>query len=102
MSDTENSQQTTERPVKNDRYLVQRDGEELEVYNWCSLVRRHQIFANGSSEEFSPKIGAGDSTMTPEYVTERLADQLWHDHNIEVENEGIEAVDINSDEVTVL
>jgi hypothetical protein len=77
------------------------DGEEVTVYNWVNLEIPYVIRGGTTSEQFEVKIGAGDSPRTPEYVTEWVAEDLWHEHSIEVEDYGIEVVDIESDEVDV-
>jgi hypothetical protein len=86
-----------------ERIDVQRDGEEITVYNWVNIkqpavVRGH----NPVVEKFDAEIGAGDSPTTPDYVTPWVAEELWHEFNIEVEDHGIEVVDPESDDVALL
>jgi hypothetical protein len=84
-----------------DRLTVMRDGEELEVFNWCSLMQHH-IIHPATQETRPPDIERGDGGTTPKYVTEWLADRLWHEYDVHVQDYGIETIDIESDEVTVL
>jgi hypothetical protein len=77
------------------------DGEDVTVYNWVNLEIPYVVHGGSTSEQFEPNIGAGDSPRTPDYVTEWVAEDLWHEHSIEVEDYGIEVVDIESDEVDV-
>jgi hypothetical protein len=76
--------------------------EEIEVYNWVNLSQPAVVRGAGSIEKFEAEIGAGDSSMDPDYVTKWLAEDLWHEFGIDVDNHGIEAIDVESEEVTVL
>jgi hypothetical protein len=84
-----------------ERIEVRVDGEDVTVYNWVNLEIPYVVHGGSTSEQFEPNIGAGDSPKTPEYVTEWIAKDLWHEHHIDVEKHGIEVVDIESDEVDV-
>ena len=84
-----------------DSLTVRRDDEELEVFNWCSLTQYHTVRLT-TQETWTPDIERGDGGPTPEYVTEWLADCLWNQYGVEVENHDIETIDIESDEVSVL
>jgi len=83
-----------------DRLTVMRDGEELEVFNWCSLTQYHTVRPI-SSDTWTPDIERGDGGTIPKYVTEWLADRLWYEYDVHVQDYGIEVIDIESDEVTV-
>jgi len=90
-------------PKLTERLTVRIDGEELEVYNWVNLkqpavVRGH----NPAVEKFAAEIGAGDSPMKPDAITEWVAEELWHEFNIVVENHDIEIIDPTDEAVTVL
>jgi hypothetical protein len=90
-------------PQRQERLTVKRDGEEQTVYNWVNItqpavVRGH----NPVVEKFDAEIGAGDSPKTPEAVTHWLAEELWYECSIEVEDHGIEVVNVESEDVTVL
>lgn len=93
---------------RRERFTVVRDDgdEELEVYNWINFQRLEKwvVWGHGMAECFNegPEIGAGDSSMTPEAVTQWLADELAREHNINVTKLGIEVIDVESDEVDVL
>lgn len=80
------------------------DGTEVDVYNWVNLreVKESVVRPNMSETWPQVEIGAGDSRRTPEAVTEWLADRLWGEFDIDVEEHGIDIVDIESDEVTRL
>jgi len=84
-----------------DTITVHRDGERIEVYNWVNLKQPALVRGASTIEKFEAEIGAGDSSMDPDYVTEWVAEDLWHEFGIDVENYGIEAIDVESDEVTV-
>lgn len=85
-----------------DVITVHRDSEELEVYNWVNLKQPSAVRGGQTIETFEADIGAGDSPSTPDYVTEWVAEDLWDEFGIEVEDHGIEAIDVESEEVTVL
>lgn len=78
------------------------DGEEREVYNWCNVTTRTQIRGTGMRERWVLSVGAGDSSVRPDYVTEWLAIELQSQLSLYVEDYDIEEIDIESDEVTVL
>lgn len=86
---------------RRDRLTVMRDGEEIEVFNCCSLIQDHTVRPT-TQETWPPAIERCEAALIPEYVTEWLAHTLWHEYGVEVENYDIEAIDIESDEVTVL
>lgn len=80
------------------------DGTEVDVYNWVNLreVKESVVRPNTSETWPQVEIGAGDSSRTPEAVTKWLAERLWGEFDIDVENHGIGVVDVESDEVTRL
>ncbi len=93
----------TLKPHLKDRMTVERDGEQLEVFNWVNInqpatVRGH----NPVVETYDADIGAGDAAFTPEAVTAWVAEELRDEFRIDPEDHGIEVVDVESDEVTVL
>ncbi len=55
-------------------------------------------------DDDEPDIAKGDMGVgpQPEAVTERVADLLWSEFNIEVEDPGIEVIDPEDDDVQVL
>lgn len=79
------------------------DGEEKEVYNWVTVGRRYRVRSNRRIS-FDPRIYPGDSVggSGPERITQWLSDQIWDEFSIDAESHGIEVIDIESDEVTVL
>lgn len=85
-----------------DRITVERDGEEIEVFNHVSVINRHYINSVNGHESFAPIITSGDSDERVDVVTERVADYLWHEWGIEAEKQGIEVIDPEDEEVTVL
>lgn len=86
-----------------DRILVEKDGEEIEVWNHCSLQTRHYINSVNGHETFDPIITAGDSPDELDtYVTSRLASYLWNEWMIEVERLGIEVVNLSDDDVELI
>lgn len=89
--------------IRKERMTVEKDGEEVEVFNWANVQQRHVVRGhNPIRETFGADIGAGDSSRKPEAVTHWLATELFHELNIEVEDQGIEVIDPTSDEVNVL
>ncbi len=87
-----------------DRIEVERDGEEIEVFNWVNIELPAQVRAsNPVVEKFKADIGAGDSPLTPDAVTVWVAEELEYEFGIDVEEDhAIEVVDPESDDVTVL
>lgn len=86
-----------------DRITVIRDGEELEVYNWVN-IKQPAIVRGGNPvvERFEAEIGAGDSPMTPDAVTTWVAEELYHEFSIDVEDHDIDVIDVESEEVDVV
>lgn len=60
------------------------------------------MYGGRSVEHFELEIGAGDSSRTPEYVTQWIAQDIYHEYNVYVEDYGIEIIDVTEDGVTVL
>lgn len=79
------------------------DGEELEVYDHVSVQTRHYVNSVNGYETFDPLISMGDlgNGPKPEAVTERVADILWSEWMIDVEDHGIEVVDPQDPDVEV-
>jgi len=87
----------------NDRITVELDGEEIEVFNWVNVRQSAAVRGgNPTVEKFEPNIYAADSFQTPEAVTHWVAEELWHEFSIEVEDHGIEVIDPSDEEVAVL
>jgi len=86
-----------------DRITVEKDGEEIDVFNWVNIKQPAVIRGgNPTVEKFDAEIGAGDASFTPEAVTTWVAEELWHEFGIEVEKRGIEVIDVESDDVHIL
>lgn len=84
-----------------DRILVDVDGEEIEVYNWATVQRSHRV-RPGESEHFEPKISAGDAVgMEPDAITHWLAEWIYDEFQVDVEDQGIDVIDPTDDEVNV-
>lgn len=97
------SSENLRRLQRKDRLTVARDGEEIEVFNWVNVSQ--PAIVRGSNpvvEKFDPDIGAGDSPMKPKAVTTWVAEELWHEFSIEVEDHDIEVIDPTAEEVDVL
>lgn len=86
-----------------DRITVIRDGEELDVYNWVN-IKQPAIVRGGNPvvERFEAEIGAGDSPMTPDAVTTWVAEELYHEFSIDVEDHDIDVIDVENEEVDVV
>jgi hypothetical protein len=76
--------------------------EQITVYNWVNVVRPTVIHGGTSVEYFELEIGAGDASFTPDYVTEWVAEDIYHEYTVEVEDYGIEVIDPTDEEVNVL
>ena len=85
-----------------DRIAVERDGERIDVFNWANVTERKTPRGGVSVETHRGDVGAGDSSAPPDAVTHWLADDLFHECSIDVEDRGIEVVDVESEEVDVL
>lgn len=85
-----------------DRITVAKDDEEIEVFNWVNISQPAIVRGIGDIEKFHPDIGAGDSSMKPDAVTTWVAEELWHEFGIEMENYDIEVIDVESDEIQIL
>lgn len=94
--------------TRRERFTVEYDGEEVEVTNSARVTvqKEHHVVAAREHETFeapnSPKIVVDGFGGTPDYVTEQLAQYLWGQFDIDLDEHDIEVVDIDSDEVTVL
>lgn len=77
-------------------------GEEITIYNWVNVIRPAVIYGGKSIEHFELEIGEGDSTVTPNYVTPWIAEDIYHEYTVEVEDYGIEVIDPTDEEVNVL
>jgi len=87
-----------------DVLTVERDGEQIEVYNHVSVSRHYYVNSVNDYEEFKASLSKGDMSegSEPEAVTDRLARLLWGEFGITVEDRGIDVIDLADDEVTVL
>lgn len=85
--------------------VVDEDGEEVTVYNWLTVKTVARVRGdNPVYEQFGDdtRIGAGDSWMEPEAVTQRVAEEMEVNAGIDVEEHDIRVIDVQSDEVTVV
>jgi len=87
-----------------DVLTVERDGEQIEVYNHVSVSRHYYVNSVNGYEELKASLTKGDMAEgpEPEAVTDRLARLLWGEFGITVEDRGIDVIDPADDEVTVL
>lgn len=87
-----------------DRILVEKDGEEIEIFNHVSVSTHHYVNSINGYETFEPTISKGDmgDGPKPEAVTPRVAEMLRHEFHAEVEDLGIDVIDPESEEVTRL
>ncbi|ELZ04960.1 hypothetical protein [Natrialba asiatica] len=86
------------------RITVERDGEEIEVFNHVSVSTHHYVNSVNGYESFEADISKGDMGGGPEpnVVTERVAQLVFAEFNIDVGNRDIKVIDPESDEVSVL
>lgn len=90
-----------------DLIFVSIEGEEPRGLHNRVNVRREQkatIHGIGAIERFDgdPEIGAGDSSETPDAVTQWVADHLYYEFGIEAKGLGIDVVDVTTEGVEVL
>lgn len=80
------------------------DGREIDVFNWVNVKKVEEAVVRPNASEMWPhvEIGAGDSSEKPEAVTRWLAERLSGEFGIDVDREGIEVIDVESDDVTRL
>lgn len=86
--------------------------EDIRVWNHLNVTIAHQVHGEGRLETFlgSSRIEKGGGGAEPDYVTTWVAEELWHEHNIDLglfdhggtDEFDIEVIDIESDEVRVL
>lgn len=85
--------------------VIDENGDEVTVYNWLTVKTEARVRGhNPVFEQFEDavKIGAGDSWMEPEAVTEMVALELEDQRGIDVREHGIRVIDTSSEEVTVV
>ena len=87
-----------------DRILVEKDGEEIDVFNHASVSTHHYVNSVNGYETFEPKVAKGDmgDGPKPEAVTPRLANVLRDEFHVDLEDQGIDVIDPESEEVDVL
>jgi len=94
--------------TRRERFTAEYDGEKVEIANSVRITeqKEHHVVAAREHETFeapnSPRIVVDGFGGRPEYVTEQLAQYLWDQFGIDLDEHDIEVVDIDSDEVTVL
>ena len=81
--------------------------EELDVWNMINVTMAHQVRGGNPITETFPSessIEIAYGGREPDYVTEWVAENLWHEHAIDLPTDefDIEAVDIESDDVHIL
>lgn len=87
-----------------ERLTARVDGEEREVFNWVTVEQPARVRGhNPVVEKYDPEIWAGDAGgLEPDAVTTWVAEELEREFGIDVSEQGIDVVDVESDEVTVL
>lgn len=87
-----------------DRITVERDGEELEVFNNVSVTTYHYVNSVNGHERLDHRIAKGDmgDGPPPEAVTARVARILQDEWWIDPEIDGIEVIDVTDDDVGVI
>ena len=86
-----------------DVITVDRDGEEIEVYNHVTVTKQHYVNSVNGHDSFDGPVEAGDGGIgEPDAVTPRIAYLLDSEFGVDVEQHGIEVIDPEDDEVTVL
>jgi hypothetical protein len=87
-----------------DRILVERQGEEVEVFNHENVSTHHYVNSINGYESFEGDVYPGDypAGEPPEAVTPRVTRLLYDEFGIDVASLGIETIDPNDPEVVVL
>lgn len=89
-----------------DRIPVEKDGEEIEVFNHVSVLQEHYVNSVNSYDTFHGPIKAGDGGIgVPDAVTTRVATMLYDEFSIDLENSDeydIDVIDPSAEEVDVL
>lgn len=84
---------------------TEQDYETIEVFDHVTVVEEHYVNSVNGHESFTGKISGGDAAHldTPDAVTARVADYLWHEFHIDkLPLMDIRVVDIESDDVQVI
>lgn len=82
--------------------------EEIEVWNFLNVTMAHQVRGgNPTHETFlgeSRIEKGGGAGGQPDYVTERVAEELWHEHGIDLPHDefDIDVIDVESEDVNIL
>lgn len=86
-----------------DRLKVERDGEEVEVFNHVTVPQEHYVNSVNGHETFHGPIKAGDGGIgQPDAITERVTKVLHDEFHIgeaTLEEQDIEVIDINAVDV---
>lgn len=87
---------------RRDTITVERDGEQIEVYNWCTVDECHRV-RPGETETFEPRVWAGDAIgVEPDAITHWLARYLTEAVDIRVSRLDVEVINPTKDGVTVV
>lgn len=91
---------TTGRP----RIEVERDGEEIEVWNEVTVQQEHHINSINGYETFHGPVRPGDQSHGDKVgaVTPRIARLLDEEFMIDVAEQDIEVIDPDDEEVHIL
>lgn len=85
------------------RHTVLVDDEEVAVANEVDVATRHSIKAGGSYVTHDPRVTVGWAPhYEPKAVTERAAELLYTEFDIEAAQIGLRVIDVQSDDVEVL
>lgn len=84
------------------RIPAEMDGEQIVIHNTLSFYRPME-FEPGITRKYEAESVASSEGAGVDYVTPRLAEQVFDEELIDVEDDlGLEVVDPDSDEVTLL
>jgi len=83
---------------------VEHDGEEKEVYNHVSVSQHHYVNSVNGYESFGASIAKGDmgDGPAPDAVTKRVARLLSDAFAVDIEEQGIEVIDLDAEDVHLL
>lgn len=85
--------------------VVDEDGIEVEVFNWVTVQTMARVRGNNpvvQRFDDEAKIGAGDSPVKPDAVTQRVDEELQEEFNIDVRDHDIRVIDPTAEEVDLV
>lgn len=85
--------------------VIDENGDKVDVFNWLTVKSVARVRGdNPVYEQFDDevRIGAGDSWMDPDAVTERVAEEMKANAGIDVRDHGIRVIDPTAEEADLV